>query len=51
VEILEGVVRGIFELPITYVNGKYGLAAAWIFAATMVSLTIGLLYVVITWWL
>lgn len=48
-ETLEGVVRGIFELPITFVNKKYGLVAAWICAVAMVSLTIGLLYVLITW--
>jgi len=43
------VVRGIFELPVTYINNKYGLTAAWICAATMVSLNIGLLYVFMTW--
>jgi hypothetical protein len=49
VEILDGVLRGIFELSIGHINKKFGLAAAWICAATMVCLTVGLLYLFITW--
>jgi hypothetical protein len=49
VEILVDVVRGIFELPVSYINNKFGLAAAWVCAAVMISLIIGLLYVFMTW--
>ena len=48
-EVLVELVRGIFEMPVTYINNNYGLAAAWICAATMFSLIIGLLYVFVTW--
>lgn len=46
--ILIEFVQGIFEIPITYINNKYGLFAAWICTIAMVSLTIVLMYVLVS---